>query len=79
MSFVIAAPEIVQAAAENLAGIRSTLSEASAAAAGPTTGVVAAAGDEVSAGIAALFGSFGEQYQSLSAQAQAFHGQFVTC
>ena len=77
MSFVIAAPEMVQAAAENLAGLRSTLSEASAAAAGPTTGVVAAAGDEVSAGIAALFGSYGQRYQVLSAQAQAFHGQFV--
>ena len=77
MSFVIAAPEMVQAAAQNLAGIRSTLSEASAAAAGPTTGVVAAAEDEVSAGVAALFGAFGREYQVLSAQAQAFHGQFV--
>lgn len=77
MSFVIAEPEMVQAAAQNLAGIRSTLSQASAAAAGPTTGVVAAAGDEVSAGVAAVFGAFGRQYQVLSAQAQAFHGQFV--
>lgn len=77
MSFVIAEPEMVQTAAQNLAGIRSTLSQASAAAAGPTTGVVAAAGDEVSAGVAALFGGFGREYQALSAQAQAFHGQFV--
>ena len=49
MSFVIAAPELVSAAAEDLAGIRSALGEAAAAAATPTTGVAAAAGDEVSA------------------------------
>jgi hypothetical protein len=77
VSFVIAAPEMVQAAAQNLAGIRSTLSEANAAAAGSTTAVVAAAEDEVSAGVATLFGAFGQEYQVLSAQAQAFHGQFV--
>ncbi|OBI13016.1 hypothetical protein A5712_05990 [Mycobacterium sp. E2327] len=77
MSFVIAQPELVQAAAQNLAGIRSALSEASAAAAGPTTGVVAAAHDEVSGAIAALFDSFGREYQAISLQAQAFHAQFV--
>jgi hypothetical protein len=77
MSFVIAVPEMVQAAAENLAGVRATLSEASAAAAGPTTAVVAAAEDQVSAGVAALFGAFGQEYQALSAQTQAFHEQFV--
>lgn len=77
MSFVIAAPDMVQAAAENLAGIRSMLSEASASAAGPTTAVAAAAEDQVSAAVAALFGSFGQDYQAISAQAEAFHGQFV--
>jgi hypothetical protein len=77
MSFVIAAPEMVQAAAQNLAGIRSTLSEASAAAAGSTTGVMAAAEDEVSGAVAALFGAFGQEYQAINAQAQAFHAQFV--
>lgn len=77
MSFVIAAPEMVQAAARDLAGIRATLSEASAAVAGPTTAVVAAAEDQVSAAVAALFGAFGQEYQDLSAQTQAFHEQFV--
>jgi hypothetical protein len=77
MSFVIAQPELVQAAAQNLAGIRSALSEASAAAAGPTTGVLAAAQDEVSGAIAALFDSFGQEYQAISARAQTFHAQFV--
>lgn len=77
MSFVIAQPELVEAAAQNLAGIRSALSEASAAAAGPTIGVLAAGQDEVSGAIAALFDSFGQEYQTISAQAQAFHAQFV--
>jgi PE family len=38
---------------------------------------IAAAGDEVSASIAALFGSYGQQYQAISAQAAALHDQFV--
>ena len=49
MSFVIAAPEFVSAAASDLAGIGSSLSAANAAASVPTTAVLAAAGDEVSA------------------------------
>jgi hypothetical protein len=52
MSFVIAAPELVQDAAQNLAGIRSSLAQATTAAAGPTTGIAAAASDEVSIAIA---------------------------
>src|SRR5271163_4607679 len=78
MSFVIATPDLVQGAAQNLAGIRSSLAEASAAAAGPTTGIAAAAQDEVSVAIASLFGGFGQEFQALSAQGQAFHAQFVT-
>ncbi|MGZ4582869.1 MAG: PE family protein [Mycobacterium sp.] len=77
MSFVVAEPELVQAAAQNLANLRDTLAEASASAAAPTTGVVAAAEDEVSALVAQVFGSFGQEYQMLSAQAQIFHAQFV--
>src|ERR1700739_1278992 len=77
MSFVIAAPEFVTAAATDLANIGSTLSAANAAAATTTTEVVAAGADEVSAGIAALFGAQGQAYQALSAQATAFHDQFV--
>ncbi|OBI91791.1 PE family protein [Mycobacterium sp. 1245805.9] len=77
MSFVIAQPELVEAAAQNLAGIRSALGEASAAAAGSTTGVVAAAQDEVSGAVAALFDNFGQEYQAINARAQAFHAQFV--
>jgi hypothetical protein len=77
MSFVIATPELVTAAATDLANIGSTLSEANAAAAASTTGVVVAAGDEVSAAIASLFSAHGWGFQALSAQAQAFHSEFV--
>src|SRR3984885_14858064 len=78
MSFVIAAPELVQGAAQDGAGIGSSLAEATSTAAGPTTGVVAAAQDEVSLAIASMFGNFGAEFQALSAQAQAFHAQFVS-
>ncbi|OBK52133.1 PE family protein [Mycobacterium kubicae] len=77
MAFVVAAPELLQGAAQDLAGIQSSLAEASAAVSAPTTGVVAAAQDEVSQAIATLFGNHGRQFQALSAQAQAFHQQFV--
>ncbi|OBH04136.1 MULTISPECIES: PE family protein [unclassified Mycobacterium] len=77
MSFVIAAPGQVQAAAQDLSGIRSVIAEAASSAAGPTTGLLPAAADEVSAAISATFGNFGQEFQGLSAQAQAFHAEFV--
>ncbi len=76
MSFVIAAPEFVTAAASDMANIGATISAANAAAA-PTTAVLAAAKDEVSAAIAALFSSHGQHFQGLSAQAAAFHAELV--
>ena len=66
MSFVIAVPELVSTAAGDLAGIGSALSSAGAAASVPTTGIVAAAEDEVSTAIAALFEAHGHAYQALS-------------
>ncbi len=77
MSFVSTVPELVESAAGELENIRSTLGAATATAATPTTGIVAAAQDEVSVAIAALFGAHAQQFQSISAQASAFHGQFV--
>lgn len=77
MSFVIAVPEALTMAASDLANIGSTINAANAAAALPTTGVVAAAADEVSAAVAALFGSYAQSYQAFGAQLSAFHAQFV--
>jgi len=50
---------------------------AGASLASPSTGVVPAAADEVSAAVVALFGAHGEMYQALSSPAAAFHAQFV--
>lgn len=77
MSFVFAVPEMVAATASDLASLGAALSEATAAAAIPTTQVLAAAADEVSAAIAELFGAHGQEFQALSAQASAFHDRFV--
>ncbi len=57
MSFVMAAPNVVAAAATDLAGIESAIRAANSAAAAPTTGLLPAAADEVSAAITALFGA----------------------
>ena len=78
MSFVVAAPEIMTAAAGNVAGIGSAIDEATAAAAAPTTGVAAVAADEVSIAISRLFGAYGQEFQAVSAQAAAFQDQFVS-
>jgi len=77
MSFVIS-PDLVTAAAENLAAIRSSLGEAAAAAAAPTSSLAAAGADEVSAAIAKMFGTYGREFQALEAQATAFHAEFVS-
>ena len=77
MSYVIAAPEALAAVASDVAGIGSTLSTANAAASGPTTGLLAAGADEVSAAVAALFSEHGQAFQALTSQAAAFHAQFV--
>ncbi|WP_415624111.1 PE family protein, partial [Mycobacterium intermedium] len=77
MSYVIAATDLITAAAADLANIGSTLNAANATASVGTTAMLAAGADEVSAAIAALFSAHGQQYQALSAQATAFHEQFV--
>ncbi|ORV46288.1 PE domain-containing protein [Mycobacterium conspicuum] len=77
MSYVIAAPEFMTAAATDLANVASSLNEATAAAAPSTTGVAVAAADEVSAAVATLFSRHAEAFQAVSARAAAFHAQFV--
>lgn len=78
MSYVIAEPEYVAAAAADLGSIGSAISDASSAAAIPTSGVLIPAGaDAVSAEVAALFGAHAQEFQAISAQAAAFHNQFV--
>src|ERR1700677_3002134 len=77
MSFVTTQPQMLSAAAGNLHGIGSAGRTANAAPAGPATGGVPAAADEVSALTAAQFGAHAQMYQAFSAQAAAIHEQFV--
>lgn len=77
MSFVTTQPEMLSAAAGNLQGIGSALAAQNAAAATPTTGVIPAAADEVSALTAAQFAAHAQMYQAVSNQAQAIHEMFV--
>lgn len=77
MSFVTTQPELLAAAADHLGGIGSALAAQNAAAALPTTGVVPAAADEVSALTATQFGAHAAMYQTVSAQATAVHDMFV--
>ncbi len=77
MSFVSTQPAELTAAADNLQGIGSTMTAQNAAAAAPTTGVIPAAADEVSALTAAQFATHAEMYQAIGAQAAAIHEMFV--
>ena len=77
MTSLITQPQLLAAAAADAAEINSAISAAKARAAGPTTGVVAAAQDEVSAAAAKLFGGYAQGYQALLKQASAFHDQFA--
>lgn len=77
MSYMIATPAALTAAATDIDGIGSAVSVANAAAVAATTGVLAAGGDEVLAAIARLFNANAEEYHALSAQVAAFQTLFV--
>jgi hypothetical protein len=78
VSFVNVVTEAVSSAAKALEGIGFDLTAASSAAAAPTSGIAAAAQDEVSLAVSTLFGGYGREFQELSARAQALHAQFVS-
>ena len=73
MSFVTTQPEALTYAAGKLESLGSSMAAESAAAAAPTTGVIPAAAEEVSALQAAIFGAYGSLYQSINAQAARIH------
>ena len=77
MSFVTTHPELLASVAADLGGVGSSMSAQNAAAAAPTTGIVPAAADEVSALAALQFAAHGQLYQAVSAQAAAIHQMFV--
>lgn len=77
MSYVVATADLLTAAAGEMAAVGSAISAANAAAATSTTSLLAAAADEVSTGIAALFGAHGLEFQAVHGQVVQFHEQFV--
>jgi PE family len=77
MAYVVADPEMMTAAASDLATIGSDLSAAHLAAAARTTSVIPAAADEVSAGIANLMSTHALDFQAMAQSASTFHQQFT--
>ncbi|OBI11707.1 PE family protein [Mycobacterium sp. E2327] len=77
MSDLITVPETLASTAADVHNIGSAINAAGTNAAARTTGLLAAAEDEVSAAIANLFGAYGREYQALLAQAAGFHSQFT--
>jgi hypothetical protein len=77
MSFVTTQPEALMAAASQLETLGSGMAAQNAAAAPPTTGVIPAAADEVSALQATQFAAYGAWYQQVSAHATAVHEMLV--
>jgi len=77
MSFVTTQPEMLAAAAGDLRAVGSAMAANNSAAAGPTTGVIPAAADAVSALTATQFAMHAAMYQAISAEAEAIHQGFV--
>jgi hypothetical protein len=77
MAYVLTRPQVLATAATDVAAIGTTINEATTAAAGRTTGVVAAAADEVSASIATVFDAYAREWQAVIGRAAVFHGEFA--
>jgi hypothetical protein len=77
MSFVNVDPELLTAAAGDLAGIGSAVTAGNSAAAPSTTGVVPAAADQVSVLAATQFAGYGHLYQVISSQAHTVFNLMV--
>ncbi|MHA7649054.1 PE domain-containing protein [Mycobacterium sp. ML4] len=74
---VIVSPEVVAAAAQDVAGVGAALDRAYATVAPATTSVLAAAGDEVSTAIAEFFSGHGQDFAAFGAKAASFQNLFV--
>ncbi|MFY2860754.1 PE family protein [Mycobacterium sp. THU-M104] len=78
MPFVTTQPEMLDAVAGQLAGAGSAMSAQNKAATAPTTEVIPAAADPVSALTAAQFAVYGQLYQSIGSQAEQILSMLVT-
>ena len=77
MSFLTTVPAALMAASDDLAGVDSVMAAQNAAVAGPTTGVMPAAADVVSALIATQFAAHAQMYQAVGAMAAEVHHLLV--
>ncbi|OBK17927.1 PE domain-containing protein [Mycobacterium asiaticum] len=77
MSYLIATTDLITTAAAGAEDIASSIRAANLAALAPTSTLMAAAGDEVSAAIASLFSGHAEEYQAISVRLAAVQEQFV--
>jgi hypothetical protein len=77
VAYVIAAPDVLVAAARDLAGVGSEIRVATDSGAAATRQLLPAAADEVSTQIAALFAGYADEYRAVCAQAGVFHEAFV--
>lgn len=78
MAYLTTQPAELTAAAAILEGVNTVMASQSMAVATPTTGVIPAAADQVSALQAAQFSAYGTLYQQISAQAQVIHQQIAS-
>lgn len=74
---VIMEPQLMAAAATDVAGIGAAITDADATAAGAITDVVAAAADEVSAATATIFSTYAHDFRAVMNQAASFHARFA--
>jgi PE-PPE domain/PE family len=77
MAYVLTQPQEMATAAADVAAIGTTVAEADAAAAGRTTGLVAAAADEVSVSIATRFNAYADEWKTILGRAAAIHREFA--
>ncbi|OBK50193.1 hypothetical protein A5656_27480 [Mycobacterium gordonae] len=77
MTYVQTEPQVLASAAAGVASIRSSITEATAAAAHATGDMAAMAADEVSEAVANLFNAFAREGQAAMAQAAVFQDQFA--
>lgn len=74
---VVIAQELIASAGADLVNLGDAINAATAAVSKPTSGLLPAAADEVSAAIANLFSEHGQAFQVLSAQTSTYHVRFT--
>lgn len=76
MTYLSVQPDLLAAATTDLMNIRTAVASASAASEVPITGLAAAADDEISAAVAALFSGYGREYLRVDSLVSAFQQAF---